>query len=417
MTGEDDLHYEGWRVASASALGVFVSFASIFVYTFGIFLKPIAQEYHWSREAVSSAFGFAAIMVAVASPAIGYLLDRFEPRRIILPCLLVFGLAFASLSTLTPHLWHLYGTFVVLGLVGNGTAQMAYARALGTWFEARRGTALAIMMAGGALGAMVLPPLTQALIARMGWRNTCVALGLIPLAVGLPTIAAFVRERPRPRVSETRTAPGASVAEGLASRVFWLLLIVLFCASVAQNGTIAHLAALLTDRGVSAGEAAIAMAAMGAASLVGRLVTGWLLDRFFAARVSFVLLAIAALGIFLLSNAQTFVQGAIGATLIGFGMGGQADVTPYVLSRYFGLRSFAMLYGLTWTVYACAGAAGPILMGRVYDISGSYERLLLVLAVTTLAVAGLMLLLPPYGSDAVVARALPEPEAALTTVD
>ena len=153
---------------------------------------------------------------------------------------------------------------------------------------------------------------------------------------------------------------------------------VLFCASIAQNGTIAHLAALLTDRGVSAGEAAIAMAAMGAASLVGRLVTGWLLDRFFAARVSCILLATAALGIFLLSNAQSFLQGAIGATLIGFGMGGEADVTPYLLSRYFGLRSFAMLYGLTWTVYACAGALGPILMGRVYDVSGSYERLLVL---------------------------------------
>ena len=71
MVGEDDLEYEGWRVAAASALGVFVSFASIFVYTFGIFLKPIAQEFNWSREAVSSAFGFAAIMVAVASPGSG----------------------------------------------------------------------------------------------------------------------------------------------------------------------------------------------------------------------------------------------------------------------------------------------------------------------------------------------------------
>ena len=364
MVGEDDLEYEGWRVAAASALGVFVSFASVFVYTFGIFLKPIAQEFNWSREAVSSAFGFAAIMVAVASPGIGYLLDRYEPRRIILPCLLVFGLAFASLSRLTPHLWHLYGTFVVLGLVGNGTAQMAYARALSSWFEARRGTALAIMMAGGALGAMVLPPLTQALIGGVGWRSACLALGLMPILAGLPTIAGFVRERPRPRVTDARTEAGASVTEGLGSRVFWLLVFVLFCASIAQNGTIAHLAALLTDRGVSAGEAAIAMAAMGAASLVGRLVTGWLLDRFFAARVSCILLATAAFGIFLLSNAQSFLQGAIGATLIGFGMGGEADVTPYLLSRYFGLRSFAMLYGLTWTVYACAGALGPILMGR-----------------------------------------------------
>ena len=161
----------------------------------------------------------------------------------------------------------------------------------------------------------------------------------------------------------------------------------------------------------------MAMAAMGAASLVGRLGTGWLLDRFFAARVSFLLLAIAALGIFLLSNAQSFVQGAVGATLIGLGMGGQADVIPYVLSRYFGLRSFAMLYGLTWTVYACAGAAGPILMGRVYDLTGSYERLLLVLAVTTLAVGGLMLLLPPYERDTNESRAGVQSQPALPNAD
>jgi MFS family permease len=417
MVGEDDLRYQGWRVAAASALGVFVGFASVFVYTFGIFLKPIAQEFNWSREAVSASFGFAAIMVAVASPAIGYLLDRYEPRRVILPCLLVFGLTFASLSTLTPHLWRLYATFALLGLVGNGTAQMAYARALSSWFEARRGTALAIMMAGGAFGAMVLPPLTQALIGKVGWRSACLFLGLLPLVAGLPGIAAFIRERPRPRVSQARTVAGASVAEGLASRVFWLTVIVLFCASIAQNGTIAHLAALLTDRGVSAGEAAIAMAAMGAASLVGRLVTGWLLDRFFAARVSFALLATAALGFFLLSNAQTFVQGAIGATLIGFGMGGEADVTPYLLARYFGLRSFSLLYGLTWTVYACAGAVGPILMGRVYDLSGSYERLLVVLALTTFAVGGLMLLLPPYGREAVEAPPVRDAEPAMTSAD
>ena len=349
MAGEDDLRYEGWRVAAASALGVFVSFGSVFVYTFGIFLKPIAQEFSWSREAVASAFSFAAIMVAVASPALGYLFDRFEPRRVILPCLVVFGLAFASLSQLTPHLWHWYGTFIVLGMVGNGTAQMAYARALSSWFEARRGLALAIMMAGGALGAMVLPPVTQALIGRIGWRSTYLALGSMTLIVGLPAIAAFIRERPKPRLAVARVDAGASVGEGLASRAFWLILVVLFCASIAQNGTIAHLSALLTDRGVSAGEAAVAMAAMGAASLIGRLVTGWLLDRFFAARVSSLLLATAALGIFVLSNAQSFLPGVIGAALIGFGMGGEADVTPYLLSRYFGLRSFSRLYGLTWT--------------------------------------------------------------------
>ena len=414
MVGEDALGYEGWRVAAASALGVFVSFASVFVYTFGIFLKPIAQEFSWSREAVASAFSFAAIMVAVASPALGYLFDRFEPRRVILPCLVVFGLAFASLSQLTPHLWHWYGTFIIIGMVGNGTAQMAYARALSSWFEARRGLALAIMMAGGALGAMVLPPLTQALIGRIGWRSTYLALGSMTLIVGLPAIAAFIRERPKPRLAVARADGGASVGEGLASRTFWLILVVLFCASIAQNGTIAHLSALLTDRGVSAGEAAVAMAAMGAASLIGRLGDG-LAARSLLCGPRVVLAAGDRSARYLRPVERTIVSaGCHRRGTHRLRHGGEADVTPYLLSRYFGLRSFSRLYGLTWTVYACAGAAGPILMGRVYDLSGSYERLLIVLAVTTLAVAGLTLLLPPYGMPKTdVARPLAEPERSI----
>ena len=104
--------------------------------------------------------------------------------------------------------------------------------------------------------------------------------------------------------------------------------------------------------------------------------TGWLLDRFFAARVSFGLLAIAALGTFLLSGATSLAAGVLAAALIGFGMGGEADITPYVLSRYFGLRSFSVLYGLTWTFYAVAGALGPILMGKAFDVTGSYQALL-----------------------------------------
>jgi MFS family permease len=123
--GEDVLGYEGWRVAGASAVGVFVSFASLLVYTFGILLKPLTDEFGWSREEVSAAFGIAAMTVAVCSPPLGYLLDRYSPRRIIVPCLIVFGCAFASLSLLTPRLWHLYAVFFVLGVVGNGTAQMA----------------------------------------------------------------------------------------------------------------------------------------------------------------------------------------------------------------------------------------------------------------------------------------------------
>ena len=396
--------YEGWRVAFASAVGVFVSFASLLVYTFGIFLKPVAEEFSWSREAVSAAFGFAAMSVAVCSPLIGYLLDRFHPRSIILPCLAIFGCAFASLSLLTPHLWHLYATFIVLGIVGNGTAQMAYSRAVSSWFERRRGAALALVLSGGAVGAMVLPPVAAALIRHVGWRTAFLVLGVMVLAIGLPTVARFIRERPV--VSGRGGAiAGTSVREAMTSSVFWILVVVLFCSSLAQNGAIAHISALLTDRGVSATGGAMALSAMGGASLLGRLLTGWLLDRFFAARVSFALLAIAALGTFLLASAQSLPMGVLAATLIGFGMGGEADVTPYLLSRYFGLRSFSVLYGFTWTFYAVAGAVGPVLMGKAFDVTGSYEALLIRLALGTLAVAALMLFLPRYAASPALAPA------------
>jgi len=373
---------------------VFVSFASLLVYTFGIFLKPWTEEFGWSRESVSAAFGIGAMTVAVCSPPLGYLLDRVNPARVIVPCLVTFGLAFGSLSLLTPHLWHLYATFFVLGIVGNGTAQMAYSGAVSSWFQARRGAALAVVMAGGAVGAMVLPPIAEALITRYGWRRACVILGAMVLVIGPPAAARFIRQRPQPARTVATRVDGASLAVGLRSRVFWILVAVLFGSSIAQNGAITHLAAMLTDRGVSAQGAALAVSAMGGASLVGRLVTGWLLDRLFAARVAFGLLAVAALGTLLLATADSMVLGILAAALIGVGMGGEADITPYLLSRYFGLRAFSVLYGLTWTAYAIAGAIGPILMGRAFDVAGSYGTLLPWLAGLMMIVATMMLFLP-----------------------
>jgi MFS family permease len=391
---EDSLRYEGWHVAGAASVGVFVSFASLLVYTFGVLLKPLAEEFSWSREAVSAAFGIAAMTVAACSPPLGYLLDRFPPRRIIAPCIAVFGLAFASLSLLTPRLWHLYATFVVLGIVGNGTAQMAYSRAVSSWFDRRRGTALAILMSGGAVGAMVLPPIAERLIAAYGWRRACLLLGGMVLVIGIPIATRFIRERPTPDRAAGLEREGATVRDGLRSYIFWILVAVLFGSSIAQNGAIAHVSALLTDRGVSPQGGALAISAMGGASLFGRLVAGVLLDRFFAGRVAFGLLGTAALGTFLLAGADSLASGVVAAALIGVGMGGEADVTPFLIARYFGLRSFSMLYGLTWTAYAVAGAIGPVLMGRAFDATGSYERLLVMLAVVTLSAGALMLLLP-----------------------
>src|SRR4051794_17567534 len=189
---EQSLRYPGWKIALFSASCIFVGFASMLVYTFGVFLKPLTAQFGWSRQPASAAFGIAALAVAACSPVLGVLLDRYPARRIILPCMAVFGSAFFSLGFMSSRLAHLYAVFLLLGIVGNGTAHLSFSRAVATWFRDRRGTAFAVLMAGGALGAMVLPPLAQFLINSIGWRGAFFFLGGLILLVGLP-LAAQVR--------------------------------------------------------------------------------------------------------------------------------------------------------------------------------------------------------------------------------
>jgi len=398
---EGAIDYAGWRVVLAAHFGVMFSFGSLLVFTFSVFLKPLTAEFSWSREQVSGAFGIAAMTVAVASPMLGRLLDRYPPKPIVLACFLVFGGAFASLSLLTPNLWHLYATFVALGLVGNGTTQMGFSGAVSSWFMHRRGMALAVVMAGTGIGSMVLPPLAQALISNVGWRGAYLILGGMVLLAGLPLTAMFLRRRPRaPGESVNGGGTSTSIRSALGTRIFWILVATLFLSSIAANGAITHLAALLTDRGVLPAQAALVASALGGASFTGRLVTGALLDRFFGPRVAFGLLVLMAGGILLLANAGTFGEGLAAAILIGFGLGGEADVTPYLLTRYFGLGSFSTLYGLTWTFYAVAGGIGPVVLGRMFDVTQSYTSILSVLSIPTLLSAILMLWMPRYSREA-----------------
>lgn len=414
---EDRLSYGGWRVVAGAAAGVFVSFASVVVYTFGVFLKPLTEEFGLSRESVSMAFGIAALTVAVCSPPLGMLLDRFGPLRIILPCIAIFGVSYASLAWLSPNLWHLYLVFFCIGVVANGTAQMAYARAVSTWFVRRRGLALSLLMAGGAIGGMLLPGAAQWLIAAAGWRTAFLYLGVSVLLIGLPVAALTIREHTGRRSMARTVDSGVTVRAALRGRAFWLLAAALFLVSLGQNSALTHMPALLTDRGVDAAAAAVAVSLLGAASLAGRLGTGWLLDRHYAPRVSACLLLLAASGVFLLSVASSAWHGFLAAALIGIGLGGEADVVPYLIAKYFGLRSFATLYGFTWTAYAVAGGAGPVLMGRAFDATQSYGALLATLGVLSFAAASLMLFMPPYPRGADTRESVPVKGAAAAVGD
>jgi MFS family permease len=391
---DESLRYQGWCVVVASSVGLF--FASSFFMTFALLLRPLSDEFSWSRESVSYAFGAMTLSVAVSMPLIGHLVDRQGPTGIASPSLMLAAAAFASLSVLTANLWHLYAVYVVIGLAFAGTSPVVYSRVVSGWFDRRRGMALGAVIASAGVGAIVHPPVMQALIRAAGWRVACLVYGLVIVAVGVPAVARFVREPHRHMLGTHSGNPGTAVGCTLRSRIFWTLLVVAFGMTLALNGVVVHLSALLIDRGLSASQAVAVMSAMGGASLAGRVLTGWLIDKFDARRVCFVLLAIAALGAYLLSGATSFSTGAIAAVCIGFGTGGEVDVIPYLLSRYFGIRSLATLFGVIWMAIGLASAAGPILMGRAFDATGSYASVLFALAVGVIAAGGLMLTLPAY---------------------
>jgi len=397
---ESDLGYYGWRVVLAACLGVMAGFGSLFVYTFAVFVKPLGAEFHWNRESISLGFGLAAISLGLISPLLGRLLDRFGPRRIILPCMTVFGCAIVSLALLRSQLWQFYVTCVIIGLVGNGAAHLAYSRSISTWFQRRLGMALALVMVGAGLGAMLLPVFAQAIISGAGWRAAYLSLGCVALLLGLPLSWRYVRDR---GLVQHQTAllehSGKTWQQGIRSFTFWIIVIVLFVSSISMNGAITQLSALLTDRGISSKDAALCASMLGGSSLLGRIVVGWLLDRFFAARVALLVNITTAAGIFLLARANGFLAGGLAAALIGIGAGGEAAITPYLLTRYFGLRAFSTLYGLTWTFYAAAGAIGPVILGRAFDSTGSYTSLLVLLAGALTLAAALNLLLPHYSKS------------------
>jgi MFS family permease len=399
---EGSIRYPGWKVCAAAFAGVMVSFAAIMPYTFSLFLEPLSKEFGWHREAMSSAFGIAAITVALFSPGIGMLLDRWPPRKIILPCIVVFAAAYMSLSRLTPNITRFYFTYFVLGVVGNGTAQLSYTRAVLTWFQKRRGIALALVLTGSGTGSIVIPLIAEAVIQRHGWRDGYLALGCIAL-LGLPLTALFVRNRPvHVRQTGDAFSTGSSVGAALRGAIFWVLAVMIMLEAFGSNGLLSHLAAMLTERGVSGADAALALSIMGATGILGRLTTGLLLDRYFAPYVAMFMLGISSVGIFIFTTASTMGISLAASAILGYGLGSEADVVPYLIARYFGRKHFAALYGLTWTAYAVGGATGPIVVGHFYDRAGSYQPGLIVgLALTCVVGAALSLLLPRYPVEAV----------------
>src|SRR5438552_9560392 len=256
-------------------------------------------------------------------------------------------------------------------------------------------------MSGVGFGGFVMPQLAEALIEHGGWRSAYPILGLLTLIIAFPVVALWIRE-PRPGEGEHHRSafaaanlPGLTVREAAATGRFWILLLMFFLVAVALNGTVAHVVPLLTDAGLSPAKAAATMGIFGLATMAGRLLAGYLVDRFFAAHVAAVLFLAPIAGFALLATASGGLP-ALGVTLVGLGLGTEIDLIAFLTSRYFGQRSFGQIYGLCFMLFGFGSSAGRFLGGYVYDLAGSYDPALIGAAAALVIAVVLVYRLGPY---------------------
>ena len=400
--------FYGWWIAVAAGIGLGLGSPPILVFCFPVFLKAMASEFHASRSAISLAFTLHNVVASLGAPIAGRLVDRFGVRKVAIPATLAFALLlignrFVTVSMLGVYAFNMMGAFI-----GMGLGPVPYSTLISKWFDLRRGTALAVMMLGLGAGAVAMPSLVHRMITAVSWRAAYASYGIAMLLVTLPVIAALIKETPSSMglfpdgLSSPSSRAHHSELEGLTwqeargTSTFWVMIAAVVLLGASVHACVIHLAAMLTDRGISPQTAALASSVAGSGLLLGRAGTGFLLDRFFGPHLAVCFSSGTAVGILLLLLTHGTAATFLGALVIGLGMGAEGDLIAYLTSRYCGLKAFGEIYGYAFGSFVLAGACGALIMGVGFDRTGSYTAPLIgFLAATSVAVV-LFSRLGPY---------------------
>lgn len=371
-------------VVLAATVGQLTSPAGILNACMGLFLIPLTTTFHWSRTEFSIAFMLHAWVMAFLFPLTGWLMDRYGVRRVLLPGMFLLVVAFIALALQPGALWIFYAIFVLVGFCAASTGPVPCAKVISGWFHERRGTMLALSGLGVALAAIVLPIFVQTTMSRWGWRSGFMGLAALIAIVGLPTLLLLLKESPlviearrqrtNPEVvnAQAESALGVATKEAIRTSPFWLCLVAVGLSVLVSSSLLSHAVALLGGRGVSPAQALSFVSLAGAGMGAVRLFEGFLLDAINSPKlgIPFALLCLA--GLLLLQYGSSVPVYMLAGLLFGMGVGGETSFVPYAMSRFFGIRCLAQIYGLGWACAAVAAGLGPVLMGVLYDRTGSY---------------------------------------------
>lgn len=404
----------GWRLIGALGVILFFTGGGGF-YVFPVYIESFQAEFGWTMTEISAGAAAFAIVMGISAPFVGVLFNRIGARRtMLIAAVLVAAVAlgFACMRDLTT----LYLLMICSGFGTAGTTLLPAQTLVTNWFDVYRGRALGLAMLGIGFGGFLLPPFTEFLIRLVGWRLAWAFACAVTVAVVIPLIAIFVRTRPadlgqRPDGvqpgsdgAKAANAPvfGLTVRRAVRTDTFWLLVAVFLSQLIGLSALNFHFVPFaIKQGGFTSQEAAFFFGLAIGFSIIGRLLFGWLVDRWSpkwlmaAAGISLALgptaveLLIVRLG---LREAWVLVFYAIP---FGIGIGGNAITMPVLVGRCFGELHFSKIMGLVMSGFALGILLGIPIAGRIFDRTGSYELVLILCAATLLLSAVFASLIRP----------------------
>lgn len=396
--GQSKVFYGYWIIA-ATFLFVFIMSGCGF-YAFSLFVKPLETDLGWSRAGIMAAFSFFYLIVGVASPMVGRLVDRYSAKPVIVAGAVTSVAGFVLLS-LMRELWQFY---LIYTIMGTGMAAIGYVPAsavVSNWFKKRRGMAIGIMSIGvGGGGAAMAPLIGGFLIPRFGWSGAYLALAAIIAVLIIPPALLVLKTKPSElglypdgmEAAEAAIYAGASppassestLKMAIAAPVFWLIAIPFLTSAFSQVGTIMNQVPYLEDIGFPVATAAAALGAVGLGSAIGKFGFGWLCDRMAAKYACAIGLGLQAASIIVLMNvsvASPVTLVWLYAIMMGLGAGSWLPTMSMLASGSFGMSSYGAIFGAIVLLQSIGLAAGPFTAGYIYDVAGSYRWAFIVFLV------------------------------------
>jgi MFS family permease len=391
------------------------------VYTvFGLFLLPIAGEYHWPRSTVSIVLLIVAIAGAVGFPIVGRLIDRHGARVVILSGELAFAAAVAGVALIDGSRLQLYLAYGLIGIAGTIPSSVTFTKLIAGWFDRHRGLALGIVGGlGNGIGSAVSPLFAQALIARHGWRGGYLGLGAAILSLGLPILWLLLRDPPgsgqrgsnhaaadhaaaddaaagAPVVDVGAASDGLTLSQARRTSTFWIILVAVALGAGCMTAVFAHVVPILVDRGLAAQRATLVLVTFSMVTAAWQVAVGFLLDRVPRPWVAAPFYLAALAGLVLFASASSFSQLEAAGALMGLGLGTEYGVLPYFLSRYFGVRHYGAISGMVYGVIVLLQGVTPFLMDLAFDLTGTYDVAIAIICAALALGAVLILRLPRF---------------------